>query len=247
MKYKNPPIVEAICEIRFSEDTRWDNTIPGLLYSGIRNQFPIKKQRFNNEVVINQKNDGEIEHQVINSVIAQFFSEDEKFLVQVGERLLTINHIAPYTGWEKFFPLIENVFNVLINELEYCKISRIGLRFINNVKSQSHTLNSIKEYLTIFPEYNKNLSKNILSFITGLTFDISETNRSNIRVNSLPSDKGFINLVLDIDYFTKPTTVILGNGVLSWIQDGHNQVVRIFEESITENSRKIFEVMNNDS
>ncbi|MGQ0654564.1 MAG: TIGR04255 family protein [Betaproteobacteria bacterium] len=43
-KYKNPPIIEAICEFRFSETSPWDLTIPGLIYELVKDKFPKRVQ-----------------------------------------------------------------------------------------------------------------------------------------------------------------------------------------------------------
>ena len=44
-RYKNPPVIEVVSEIRFSPDSEWDITIPGMLYEKIRGTFPIKEQK----------------------------------------------------------------------------------------------------------------------------------------------------------------------------------------------------------
>jgi len=43
-KYKNPPIVEALCEFQFVPGQPWDITIAGMLYERIKDEFPIKQQ-----------------------------------------------------------------------------------------------------------------------------------------------------------------------------------------------------------
>jgi len=42
-KYAKPPIVEAVCEFRLTHDTRWDLTVPGLLYEKLKASFPQKE------------------------------------------------------------------------------------------------------------------------------------------------------------------------------------------------------------
>lgn len=49
-KYKNPPIVEVVCEFRLSDDTLWDLTIPGLLYEKLKDEFLHREQRLFQEV-----------------------------------------------------------------------------------------------------------------------------------------------------------------------------------------------------
>ncbi|MBI4566163.1 MAG: TIGR04255 family protein [Planctomycetes bacterium] len=42
-KYRNPPVIEALCEIYFAESA-WDDTIPGRFYERVRDRFPSTKQ-----------------------------------------------------------------------------------------------------------------------------------------------------------------------------------------------------------
>jgi uncharacterized protein (TIGR04255 family) len=41
-KYEKPPIIEAVCEFRFSGKSKWDLTIPGLIYDSVKDEYPQK-------------------------------------------------------------------------------------------------------------------------------------------------------------------------------------------------------------
>ena len=42
--YKDPPIIEALCEFRFVPSQPWDWTIPGLFYREVEAEFPVRRQ-----------------------------------------------------------------------------------------------------------------------------------------------------------------------------------------------------------
>ncbi len=42
--YREPPVVEALCEIYFADST-WDDTVPGTFYEEIKDEFPVKRRR----------------------------------------------------------------------------------------------------------------------------------------------------------------------------------------------------------
>ena len=44
MKYKNPSIVEALCEFTFAPETPWDSTIFGRLYERLKENFPQREE-----------------------------------------------------------------------------------------------------------------------------------------------------------------------------------------------------------
>ena len=54
-KYLNPPIVEVVCELRASSDSKWDLTIPGLIYEELKGDFPNKEQRIFQEFGFQQQ------------------------------------------------------------------------------------------------------------------------------------------------------------------------------------------------
>lgn len=43
-KYRNPPLIEALCEFQFVPTQPWDLTIPGFFYEKVKNDFPAKQQ-----------------------------------------------------------------------------------------------------------------------------------------------------------------------------------------------------------
>ncbi|PWH17307.1 MAG: hypothetical protein DDG58_08195 [Ardenticatenia bacterium] len=42
-KYRNPPVIEALCEFQFDPTSSWDLTVPGLVYEQLRDTFPQKR------------------------------------------------------------------------------------------------------------------------------------------------------------------------------------------------------------
>ena len=84
-QYIKPPVVEAVCEFRFSPDTKWDLTIPGLVYEKVQGQFPHKETHLVSEIEINQEAKG-IKQQVRTNERIWFLTEDN----------------ALYTNWRTF-------------------------------------------------------------------------------------------------------------------------------------------------
>src|SRR5207248_2240788 len=107
--YKNPPIIEVLCEFQFEQDSPWDLAIPGIIYDRVQKSFPIRRQAA--RITIELSAQGEAGPQLSSKTLTQFWSESEQSLIQVGAYLLSVNHLKPYPSWEKFLPLIEEGFN----------------------------------------------------------------------------------------------------------------------------------------
>src|SRR5579872_3812502 len=111
-KYKNPPLIEALCEFYFAPEDSYDfeNTIT-LLNEKIQTHFPKKFRLQLQASQINIDNSG---IPIVNEQklpLVRFQSSTEQVLLQLGQNLLTVNHLKPYTSWEEFLPSVEMGFN----------------------------------------------------------------------------------------------------------------------------------------
>ncbi len=111
-KYKKPPLIETLCEFYFAPETSQDfDSIINLLNEKIQTGFPKKYRLQLQASQINIDNSGtpEITEQLLPLI--RFQSSNEQVLIQVGQNLLTVNHLKPYTSWEEFLPSVEMGFN----------------------------------------------------------------------------------------------------------------------------------------
>jgi uncharacterized protein (TIGR04255 family) len=238
-KYANPPIVEAVCEFRLTPETRWDLTVPGLLYEKLKESFPQKEQRIIQEVELAQGSEG-LQQQIRTSERIMFFTSDRKMLVQVGTRLLVVNALKPYPHWEGFKPRIEMAWKSLQATIEVHGLERIGLRYINHIELPAQGV-ELSEYFEFYPFVGQRLPQQVVSFIAGVEFSYAD-GRDHCRVQLTPilGSVGKHLLMLDLDYFVaRPRSVEVAK-VIDWIEEAHNRVEEIFEGCITEKLREMF-------
>ena len=125
--YKNPPIVEAVCEFRFESRQAWDWTIPGLIYADIKGQYPSKKQVKSLEFTVTRQREA-VSQAVTGSVERmQFISQDGTALVQVGPDVLSVNQLRPYSSWQKFRKEILSVLDTYQELAKPKGLKRVGL------------------------------------------------------------------------------------------------------------------------
>ena len=117
-KYKNPPLIEALCEFYFPPETSQDfESIINLLNEKIQISFPKKFRLQLQASQINIDNSGTpiVTEQLLPLV--RFQSSSEQVLIQLGQNLLTVNHLKPYTSWEEFLPSVEMGFLKLVSPI----------------------------------------------------------------------------------------------------------------------------------
>jgi uncharacterized protein (TIGR04255 family) len=236
--YKNPPIVEALCEFQFVPGQPWDATIPGMFYERIKNKFPIKQQQvgFGAGIVIK-----ECEAFGIPSPRMQFFSEDRHSLVQSGLDLLTINYLKPYPTWGKFKSLILEILRKYKEVASPKGFKKIGLRYINKIDLEQNI--KIKEYFNFYPLTPDRLPQAYKSFQT--VIDIPYENERDLLhlalMTIIPERPDTISLALDIYYImVVPEKVGLDNE-LNWLENAHTTIEEAFEICITDKCRSLFE------
>ena len=239
-KYVKPPIVEAVCEFRLTRETRWDLTVPGLLYEELKASFPQKEQRMIQEVELIQEPEG-LKQQIRTSERIIFFTEDKNMLVQVGPRLLAINVLKPYPHWEGFKPRIEMAWESLQTAIEVQGLERIGLRYINHIELPGQSV-EIAEYFEFYPHVGQRLPQQMVSFLAGAEFSYAD-NRDHCRVQltPIPGSGGKSLFMLDIDYFLARPGAVKPAEALAWVEEAHSRVEEVFEGCITDKLREMFE------
>jgi uncharacterized protein (TIGR04255 family) len=242
--YRNPPLVEALCELRFRSAQQWDWTVPGLLYERISGKFPKKRQQ---PVSALQPTLGGPVEKTIEEVFGvpgrmQFFREDEKALVQVGPDLLAVNQLRPYPDWETFKEM------VLEQVVRYREVSaveslhRIGLRYINFIEILQEKI-ALEAYFSVFPrfpdpvpgEYNRIMASVDIGYQ-----DPTMVLRFNLATvpSQRPSTSTF---TVDLDIWSQhPETPGLDD-ISHWLDIGHERLELVFEKAFTDKMhREVF-------
>jgi len=240
-QYRNPPIVEAICEFRFSQETKWDPTIPGLLYEKLNTQFPIKESRINQMIEFKIDNAG-LQHLVKNpNQMAVFLANDRKSLVQVGANKLSIHHLKPYPGWENFRPKIKQTFDTLDSIIDIKGIDRLALMYIDKIEIPGHNVD-MKQYFNFMPHLGSGFNQPFTDFVMGCDFPYN--NKRDIcklqLTSALPEKKTNTAYVMTTEYFLAKKKAVSKDAALDWVDNAHTVVHDLFQSCITEKMEDLF-------
>ncbi len=237
--YSEPPIVEAVCEFRFSSDTEWDLTIPGLVYDSIKKHFPQKNRHQIQGVEIKQEEKGI--KQIVNVDERSVFStNDRKVLVQLGTRLLAINQLKPYKSWKKFNAKIDTALKTLLSKVKIKGVQRIGLRYTNRIEIPEESVN-LADYFNFRPYYGEDLPKVVISFKLSSHIPFAdERDLCMVQFFSTPSEKKTNSFILDFDYYLRIPQSIENIDLFNWKSEAHSQIEELFEGCISDKLREFF-------
>ncbi|MGH7451598.1 MAG: TIGR04255 family protein [bacterium] len=221
--YKNPPIIEAICEFKFQPNPSWNPAVPDLIYEKVKTQFP-QRETMN----------GLREDEPAPSAKTKFRRADGSALLQVSPKLLAINQLRPYPTWPQFKKTILEAYAIYRELAQPAGITRLGLRYINQIEIPEPKI-EIGRFLRGCPEgYHK------LFLSTEFPFAAEQENLAMILAH-VPHDEGdFSRFYLDLDYGAFPVTVMAPETIATILERAHDRIEQIFETSLTGETRRLF-------
>jgi uncharacterized protein (TIGR04255 family) len=242
-QYRNPPLVEVLCEFHFAPDRFQDfDSFIGLLYEKLQGDFPRKYslQLQASQISIDNSGTPGFTEQLLPLV--RFQSSNEQVLIQVGQNLLTINHLKPYASWEEFLRSVTMGLNVYRETARPETIQHITLRYINRIDIPGSCI-SLEDYFEFRPLMKQKLLQDISAFTLGIQIPYEETRDIlNVQLASINSESpNRVAAILDLTY----SLVCLGdlpfNAVTEWLTTAHDHINDAFEACITDQLRNVFE------
>ena len=228
--YCNPPLIEAVCDFRFSSSQPWDWTIPGLFYEQIRDKFPIREQLNTIETTIDS-DQGKFVQQ--SQPKLQFVSEARNEVIQIGPDNLSIHRLPPYNGWINFKESIIEYLQVYSKAAHSTGLRNVTLRYVNHIEL-SHGEVELEDYFRVMPQIPPPIPQIFPAFL--LNVDIPyESPASGLRITFgtvVPKTAGAFAYVLDFNMYS--TNDVPNEGISQWLESAHERIEVAFNASFTE-------------
>ena len=250
-QYSNPPIETAVCEFRFPPTKPWDLVVPGLMYTNLSKDFPVRlPARRGQGVSIQLGPEGIVSQQVVDQPahllppeLRLWRSDDDTGEIVIAPHRLAVHHRAPYPSWVNVLPVIQQALKEYISAAEPDAIQRIGLRYINRIRFDPTTEIDLESYLDFYPFLGDRLPQTIDASRTRVDIPYSD-GRDSLRLNlSAPIRQLEEPLVvtLDLDYSLVEPGGVQFDEVTSWLEHAHDQIEAVFEGCLKEPLREMFD------
>jgi len=220
-KLKDDAIVEAIFEVRFST-----STIPEVLFGRISEYRPWENFK-QSSLPISQipaavrQMDPNLRYQPVFALI----DEEEKRAVRIGANVISYSRGAPYVGWKAFKTELLDVIGGVFEKAKGLSIERLGLRYLNALRSDIHGIRSISDLDLRIEIANEPITGSAnLNVTTNGDSDTACTVRiatANIVQGNLPPDT---SVYIDVDVFTSGQGFATTDQgfVTEWIEKAHS-------------------------
>lgn len=131
-RLKNPPIVEAVAEFRFtSPDDSAGDLLPGILFPELADVMPrierLPLHEIPKSIVLS---DPSLSYKPKIRIVG------EKSVLSVGHRVCSITFGRPYPGWSDFRQLIDRVLSILETSRVQMVIERVSVAYVNLITLQ---------------------------------------------------------------------------------------------------------------
>lgn len=238
--YRNAPITEALIDLRVELPKRITVADLEKAYAQEKQAYPTKKNR---NLVTGQMQFGE---QVAAAASSKhigflFTSKDEKQIFQARLDGFTMSRLAPYENWDVFCKEARRLWDRYRTIVEPEKVVRLAVRYINRLDLPSPVLD-LKEYLRTVPEISSDLPQDLAGYFLHLRIPIKDM-KCTLLVNQTiiePSGPNVVSIVLDNDLYRDADVPQDEDAVWKLFEDLRVYKNEVFESSITERARELF-------
>lgn len=228
---KNWPLVEVIVEFRLP-DGGWRDDLPDRMHARLKDVFPVRKvvKRFTQEWTFSPSQHDQSYKQFDRH---QFLTVEGRQVVQVDPTVVSVNCLAPYTGWEVFFPVISAVADAYAAEIE-AQPAATALQFINRLELHGERID-IDDYFEFRPRFDGSF----IQCSCGVMQPWPEGKGVIVRHLQTQTASGAVLPVMLV--LSARRTDLSPSMSLDWLQSAHQKLNQIFKNSVTDAARALFD------
>jgi uncharacterized protein (TIGR04255 family) len=233
--YTKPPLIEAVCELKFSSFEPWDWTVAGIFYEHIRNEFPIKGQLNTVETQIDLQQGKFIQQ---TSPQLQFTSQAGDAVIRVAPDTLSFHQLPPYDGWTRFKERTIKYLGLYLETAHPSKLTQITLRYINQIELPFGT--EMETYFRLLPQVPTPVPQRFSSFLMNVDIpDDSATNVLKVVFGTVvPKTEGNVAYVLGLNVFNISDIPSSDNHIEDWLEIAHERIEVTFNASFTDRTHQ---------
>jgi uncharacterized protein (TIGR04255 family) len=224
-KWRNPPLREAVFELRFPQTPDYSIFVGGLA-AAIKDRYPDVLPLPGVNLPANLG--GIVRH--------RFVSSDKFTFIQTGVDVASINFIA-YPGFESSLQEIEFLVKTLQEFIDLNTKTRLGLRYLNqfeSVKDPFQTINMAPPFTDFNAEHTERLR-------------INHIKRDNfplmVSINiEFPLNQNRNEMLLDLDVYQfifeeRSDEADIPGSLLSWAERAHNLIWSNFDAIVAQQEK----------
>ena len=239
--YRNPPLIEALCEIQFDHNNSWDETVFGHYYDRVRAQFPGKRQLPQVEMSLARHAEGMAGELRETGTRMQFISADRSAMVQVAPYMLVVNQLAPYASWPAFQAVILARLADYRQAVGAVPLRQVGLRYINRLDFAAASF-SVGSALAPSDFLPVRLRQAGVPFFLRLEMPGQRDSRIVLTLGTVePAMPDRVAVLLDLYHLRDGAAMVNDAELPNELDEAHDVIEDVFESCLTDALRRHFD------
>ena len=238
--YRNPPLVEALCEFHFDESIPWDVTVFGHYYDRVEDEFPEKRQMPQVAMSL-QRHEGGVRGEFRDSgVRVQFLRSDRTAMVQLASHLLVVNQLSPYRSWQAFKALITAQLTDYLEIAPEQVVRQVGLRYINRFEFAAEGF-SVAKHFGLSDLLPTRLREAVAPFLVRVEMPQGQHERLVVTMGTIETDQpDRVTILLDLDHQFNASEGLDMVAFEEILERAHQRIEDAFESCLTDDLRHEF-------
>lgn len=243
VKYKNPPIREAIFDVRFKFENQLEMSIFESFFKETQESYP-KREILNTHTFSFEVKSGEGPKMGSSGGPKglRLRSRDGTKFVQARIDGFTFSQLEPYGDWDSFFAEAKHLLDVYLEKTHPMYAERIALRYVNAIKIPEKNF-ELEDYFLTAPSIAKDIPQSLLNFFLRVMIKDNKSDSVAIVNQTIEDTKSIdtTTIIFDIDVFQANLRVDPNGAEAKEIIEALKDFrTRIFEGSITKKTKDIF-------
>jgi uncharacterized protein (TIGR04255 family) len=240
--YKEPPITEAVIEIRFATPIEAAHLTE--ISTDFRSLYPYEQQVTDVRVhlFLPSPQQGATTAGTVERPGHRLTSLDQTEILLLWPDMLVFSQLAPYPGWDTFFERFRRDWTLSKKLTGYRKISRIGVRYINRIDIPAPgPVVQHEQYLNIYP-HMPDVFPSLQGYAVQSQVPLPDIG-SMLTVNSasVPSPiLGHAAFLVDLDIAKENDPPQNDEAIYEFLHRVRIKKNEIFEACITPHARELF-------
>jgi len=227
--YPNPTIVEALVEVHVElpHGRDWAPVLAGELFKALQPDFPTMEPVLESTFELQLDTSG-IRHTLHPPRQRMRYRHGSRpVLVQLAERIFTVNVLSPYPGWQEVKRIALESWSKAQAVLGAERITRVGLRYINRIPSRDGRERP-GDYLEATPYIPGAVLESESEFFSRVVASRTPAERWIVTLAADAMDDRGKGIIFDIDRITQQTTPPRPDALASVIERLHQDVWEVF-------------------
>jgi uncharacterized protein (TIGR04255 family) len=239
--YKNPPIVEAVVDLRFEGVDKATGVWTAEAREAFSGDFSKAHEIVQGSLEFRIRPGGQSKDPDIKVIGVRFESGDGKKVVQLTNQGIGISRLQPYESWADLRSLSLDIWTRLLPIVKPKLVKRVALRYINRIDVPANDIR-LEEYLKVYATIPQEFPAEPHSFLARVQAILKESNGQLILNQALvkPTRPEVVSVVLDVDVFVQKDFDVESAKIWEVLDTLRVEKNRVFEASITDKSREMF-------